>query len=313
MVLVRVGAQGRQDRGVHVGRVGREQGLVTQVHERLVRVVTQELLDVLGQAERIVQVLRVLLLVLVELVQQRVRVVAQVILALLARLIHGQLILVADVVAVNGLVADDEADQVSRVGELGVRAPVHGRVEARVEQEGLEHRRGDLALLRVVAVVVGLDDLGLLLQGLVLVRPAEGLIDFLRGQQGGEDRRVGLGVHRLHERNVRVDGLLVRGARVRDQRHRADRALQRVQQGQAREHAVRHELLVLGEGLPARQVVGEWNLLRQPEVARQAIPDLKVLVVLDLVPVDGLEHGLGRHGGSSTYSVGRTRPGRPRV
>ena len=88
----------------------------------------------------------------------------------------------------DGLVADDEADQVGRVRELGVRAPVHGRVETRVEQEGLEHRRGDLALLRVVAVVVRLDDLSLLLQGRVLVRPAEGLVDLLRGQQGGEDR-----------------------------------------------------------------------------------------------------------------------------
>ena len=120
-------------------------------------------------------------------------------------------------------------------------------------------------------------------------------------------------MHRLHERDVRVDGLLVRGARVRDQRHRADRALQRIEQGQTREHAVRHELLVLGEGLPARQVVGERNLLRQPEVARQAIPDLKVLVVLDLVPVDGLEHGLGRHGGSSMCGDGRTRPELPRA
>ena len=66
-------------------------------------------------------------------------------------------------------------------------APVHGRVEARVEKEGLEHRRGDFALFGVVALVVGLHDLCLALQGLVLVRPAEGLVDLLGGQKRGED------------------------------------------------------------------------------------------------------------------------------
>src|SRR5690606_9832769 len=50
--------------------------------------------------------------------------------------------------------------------------------------------------------------------------------------------------------------------------------------------AGRHELLVLGEGRPGLDVVRERHLLGQPEVAREPVPDLEVLVVLDPVPVD---------------------------
>lgn len=49
----------------------------------------------------------------------------------------------------------------------------------------------------------------------------------------------------LHEGDVREDGLLMRGARVGDERHGADRALERVE-GEAREDAIRHELLFGG-------------------------------------------------------------------
>ena len=54
--------------------------------------------------------------------------------------------------------------------------PVHRRVETGVEEEGLEHRRGDLALLRVVPAVIVEDDARLRLQVLVLLGPAEGLV-----------------------------------------------------------------------------------------------------------------------------------------
>ncbi len=196
------------------------------------------------------------------------------------------LVLVADVVTVDGLVADDQADHVGSVGELGPRRPVHRQVEARVEQERLEQRRGGLALERVVALVVVEDDLRLALQVLVLLRPAEGVVDLAARAQRREDLRVALGVHRLHERDVRQHRFLVRGDRIRDERDRADRALDGVEQRQAREDPHRQFLLVLGERAPRLDVVGHGNLLREPEVAGEAIPDLGVLVVGDAVPVD---------------------------
>ena len=195
----------------------------------------------------------------------------------------------------NGLVADDQADQVSGVRQLRVRRPVHRSVEARVEEEGLEHRRGDLALGRIVALVVGLHDLGFLLEGRVLFRPAEGLVDLLGGQEGREDRGVRLRVHGLHERDVRVDGLLVRGARVGDKGDCADGALQGVQQSQAGKHAVRHQLLVRVQGFPGLNVVRQRHFFRQPEVAGEAIPDLEVLLVLNAVPVDRFKNRLSAH------------------
>src|SRR6218665_1659214 len=67
VVLVGVRGQGRQDRRVDVGLVAREERLVAEVHQRLVGVVTQELLHVLGQADAVVEVLRVLDLVVVQL------------------------------------------------------------------------------------------------------------------------------------------------------------------------------------------------------------------------------------------------------
>ena len=289
MVLVGVGGQGGEDRRVDVDGVGREQRLVAQVHEGLVGVVAQELLDVLGQAELVVEVLGVLLLVVVELHEQLEGVVLELGLALGRGLAHGELVLVADVVAVDGLVTDDEADEVGGVGQLGVAGPVHGGVEAGVEEEGLQHGGGDLALLGVVAAVVVQDDAGLALKVRVLLAPAEGLVDLRRRDEGGEDRGVGAGVDRLHEGDVGEHRLLVGGAGVRDEGDRADRALDRVQQRQAGEDAGGHVLLGLVEGGPGLHVVGQRHLLGQPEVAGEAVPDLEVLVVGQAVPVDGLD------------------------
>src|SRR5690606_38617874 len=139
---------------------------------------------------------------------------------------------------------------------LRLGRPVDRKVEARVEQERLQQRGGDLALERVVTTVVVEDDLRLLLQILVLGRPAERLVDLLRRRERREDRGVALGVHRLHEGDVGVHRLLVRGDRVRDQRDRTDRTLDGVQQREAGEHAHREQLLVSGECVPRLHVVG---------------------------------------------------------
>ena len=129
-------------------------------------------------------------------------------------------------------------------------------------------------------------DLGLALQVRVLLRPAERLVDLHGRAQRGEDVAVALRVHRLHERDVGVDGLFVLGQCVGDQADRADGALDGVQQRQAGEHAHRELFLVGRQRVPGRDVVGHRNLLRQPEITGQPLPDLGVLVVLHAVPVD---------------------------
>lgn len=98
-------------------------------------------------------------------------------------------------------------------------------------------------------------------------------------------------MHRLHKGDVGQHRLLVQRVRVRQQRHRADGALDGVQQRQAGEHAHGGLLFLVVEGVPARDVVGHRNLLREPKVAGQAIPHFKVLVVRDAIPVNSL-HGL---------------------
>ena len=129
----------------------------------------------------------------------------------------------------HGLVADDQTDHVGRVRQLRVRREIHRQVEAGVEEERFEQRGGDLALQRTVALVVVEHDFGLLLQELVALAPVERRVDLLGGAQRREDARIAFGVHGLHERDVRVHGLLVRGERVGNQRDRADRALNRVE------------------------------------------------------------------------------------
>src|SRR5699024_4258174 len=62
-----------------------------------------------------------------------------------------------------------------------------------------------------------------------------------------------------------------------------------VQQGQPREHTHGHRLLRLGATAPRLDVVGQRDLLGQPEVAGETIPHLLVLRVGDPVPVDGLD------------------------
>ena len=94
-------------------------------------------------------------------------------------------------------------------------------------------------------------------------------------------------MHRLHERDVRVDGLLMRSERVGDETDRTDGPLDGVEQGETGEHAHGKRMLRLAHAPPYRQVVGDRHLLRQPEVAGQTVPHLEVLVVLEPVPVDG--------------------------
>jgi hypothetical protein len=79
----------------------------------------QELLDVLGQANAVVEVVRVLDFVFVQLEQQLEGVVLDFLLAFLGQAFQALLELVADVVAVHSLIADDQADQVGGVRELG--------------------------------------------------------------------------------------------------------------------------------------------------------------------------------------------------
>ena len=74
---------------------------------------TQDLYD------GVVEIVRVLDFVFVQLEEQLERVVLDFLLALLGQAFQALLELVADVVAVHGLVADDQADQVGRVRQLG--------------------------------------------------------------------------------------------------------------------------------------------------------------------------------------------------
>ena len=93
----------------------------------------------------------------------------------------------------------------------------------------------------------------------------------------------------LHEGDVRQHRLLVGCASVGNERDGSDGALDRVEQGQAGEDPGGHVLLGLGQSRPRGDVVGQRNLLRQPEVAGQAVPDLQILVVVKTVPVNGLD------------------------
>ena len=151
-------------------------------------------------------------------------------------------------------------------------------------------------------LVVLHDDLGLALQVGVLLRPAERVVDLGGRAQRREDVAVAARVHRLHERDVGVDGFLVRGQRVGDQADRADRALDGVQQRQAGEHAHGQLLLVGGQRAPGRDVVGHRHLLRQPEIAGQPVPHLGVFFVLQAVPVDR------RNAVDQLHSLGHQNP-----
>ena len=149
---------------------------------------------------------------------------------------------------------------------------------------------GDLALLGVVAAVVVQDDAGLALKVLVLLAPAEGLVDLRRRDEGGEDRGVGAGVDRLHEGDVGEHRLLVGGCGASGMRETAPTVpwivSRRVRPVKTRvvmffsaSLRVAHDCTSLDSG----------HLLGQPEVAGEAVPDLEVLVVGEAVPVDGLD------------------------
>ena len=200
--------------------------------------------------------------------------------------------LVADVVAVHGLIADDEANDIGRVRQLGARREVHRQEEAGVEEEGLQQRGSDLLLQRVIALVVRHDDLRFALKVLVFLRPAERIVDHRSRRQGHEDVGVRLRVHRLHEGDVGKDGLFVWRDGVGKQRYRTHRALDRIQERQSGEDAHGGLLFLLRQRLPAGDVIGHWNLFREPEVTRETVPHLGIFLIRDGIPVDRLHRSL---------------------
>ena len=289
MVLIGPGGQGREDLRIDLGLLGREVRRVSEVHQGLVGVVAHEHRDVVHQAEGLVQLPRVLQLQLVQLGEQRMDEFVHL-LALGGRVgFQAALVLVSRVVAVNRLVAQDEPDHVRCVRQGRVNREVQRKVEARVQQQRGQEGRGGLPFERVVPVVVLQDGLRALLEQVVVHRPPVGLVDLRGVGQSREDRRVGAGVDGLHECDVRVDGLLVLGAGVLDLGHLADRRLDRVEHGESGEDSHGEGALLLAHPLPRAQVVGQGDLLGQPEVRGEAVPDLEVLVVGHPIPVDGAQ------------------------
>ena len=105
-------------------------------------------------------------------------------------------------------------------------------------------------------------------------------------------------MHRLHEGDVRVNGLFVGSAGIGDQRDRANGSLKGVKQGQTSEDTVRHTLFFGVQRLPRCQVVAQGHLFGKPEITGQTIPDLKVLLVLNAVPVNRFKNGRYAHASS---------------
>ncbi|MOA22134.1 hypothetical protein D3C78_1426740 [compost metagenome] len=79
----------------------------------------QELLDILGQANAVIEVFGIFRLVIVKFEQEIEGEVLDLLSLLFAEALHRPLELVADIIAMHGLVADDEADQIRRIGKLG--------------------------------------------------------------------------------------------------------------------------------------------------------------------------------------------------
>ncbi len=80
----------------------------------------------------------------------------------------------------------------------------------------------------------------------------------------------------------------MRGYRIAHQSRRTDHVLNGIQQRQTGKNPDGQLLLLFIQRLPGRQVVGERHFLRQPEVAGEAVPDLKIFLILKTVPVNGL-------------------------
>ena len=190
MVFVGRRIQGGHHTGVEAAGVGGEDAVVAEVLHGLVGVVAQEGVDVLGPAEVVVDGAGVVDLVVIQFEEE---VEGEVAVQFVALALGGCLLeLVADVVAVDGLVADDEADDVGGVGDLAHRREPQGEVEAGVEQERFQHDGGDLAGVRVQVPVAVEDEAALALQVLVLAGPAEGGVDL--GGVGQRHKDVGVGL-----------------------------------------------------------------------------------------------------------------------
>ena len=191
------------------------------------------------------------------------------------------------------LVADDQADQVGGIGQLRAARPVHRQVEARIEQEAFQKHRGDLALQGVRSGLVFVQDQPRLgLQMRVFLGPAECLVDLLGQAQRRKDRAIAARMHRLHETDIGQHRLLMRRLRIRHHRGRADGILHRVQKRQPGKDANGQLALLGAQGGPALHVIRQRHLFRQPEIHRQPVPDLQILLVLQAVPVDRAQRGL---------------------
>ena len=79
----------------------------------------------------------------------------------------------------------------------------------------------------------------------------------------------------------------MRGKRIGYEADRTNGSLDSVKQGETGEHAHGQRMLGLAHCAPDGQIIGDGYFLRQPKIAGQPVPYLKVLVILKFVPVDG--------------------------
>ncbi len=246
----------------------------------------QELFHVLGQANAIIKCLGVTHFIVVELQQKIEGKILDFLLLFFAECLNGALELIADIITMHGLITDDETDEIGRIGKLGTARPIHRQIKARIKQEAFQKHAGDLLLQRIVRAIIIENELRLLLQELVFFRPAISVINVWRQTQCREDRRIGTRMNRFHERDVRQNGLFMWRCGIIHKLHRADGILDRVKKGQAGENADSELLLFRLQRFPRLNVVRQRHFFRQPEIAGQTVPDLKVLIVIDAVPVD---------------------------
>ena len=163
--------------------------------------------------------------------------------------------LVARIVPVDRFVSQDETDHISGVHHGAASREIQRQIEARVQQQRREQRSGDLAFERVVALILFEHRVDTLLQDVVAHGPTVRLIDLLTGAQRGENRRIRTRMNGLHERDIRVHGLLVFGARMLDLADFADGGLRGVEQREPGEHAHGGGAFALAERTPVGHVV----------------------------------------------------------
>lgn len=196
----------------------------------------------------------------------------------------------------KGLIEDDKEDEIGSVGKIWNDWKINRKIEERIEKEDLKKKDGDIIFKGIVWVIMVEDKSGFYLKELVLIRKEIGIVKVRSKEKSWKNRRIWKRMKGLNEGNIGKKGLIMRCKRIVNKIKRKKRIMDSIEKSKKGKKKDSKLILMRFKSLKRLDVVGKRKFLRKKEIECEKVKELKIIIIIDEVKVDG-EKGRGNEFG----------------